>query len=200
MTLTQRSLMAATGATAGNATRYLDPLNAAMARYQVNTPQRVAAFLATVSVESARLSAVEEGLWYSNADRLASIFRRVFKGNPAAAQPYLRNPKALSKVLYNGYHGRGLIQLTWERNYRACGDALGVDLVAKPELLTTPELAALSAAWFWSTSGCNEVADRGDMDAVTRIVNGPARLHLAERQAQYALALSVMSTDSTRLA
>lgn len=200
--LTQHHLMDACGATSGNALKYAEHLTETCRRFDINTPQRVAAFLATVTVESGNLSAVEEGLWYSSADRLATIFKRVFKGNPQLAEPYVKNPKALSKVLYDGFHGRGLIQLTWKENYLKCGDALMVDFVKDPTLLTTPKYAALSAAWFWRTNGCNEAADRGDMDAVTKIVNGPAKLHLKERKAQYELAMTVplYSTDGTLVA
>lgn len=186
--ITVEFLQKATDATPANAAKYIDALNAAMERFEINTPKRIAAFLATVSIESARLSAVEEGLYYSSPERLASIFKRAFR-DADDAKPYAKNPKALSTKLYQGCHGRGLIQLTWEANYRKCGDALGVDFVAKPELLTTPQYAALSAAWFWKTHGCNEAADMGDMTKVTAIVNGPAKLHLAERKAQYIMAL-----------
>jgi len=136
------------------------------------------------------LTATEEGLYYSSAERLAGIFKRAFNGDVSAALPFTKNPKALSQKLYQGFHGRGLIQLTWEKNYRLCGDALGVDFVAHPELLSSPQYAALSAAWFWKTNGCNEAADKSDMDLVTKIVNGPAKLHLAERKQQFQVAMA----------
>lgn len=187
--ITAEYLATATGATPANAAKYLAPLNAAMERFEINTPKRISAFLATVAIESAHLTAVEEGLYYSSADRLAAIFKTAFKGDAAQALPFTKNPKALSQKLYAGMHGRGLIQLTWEKNYRACGDALGVDFVAQPALLTTPEYAALSAGWFWKTNGCNAAADAGDISKVTGIVNGPAKMHLVERTAQYLVAM-----------
>lgn len=171
--------------------QYFDPLVAAMERFEINTSMRVAAFIATLAVESANFSAVEEGLSYSSADRLSRIFKSSFP-HASDAEAYVRNPKALSQKRYQGFHGRGLIQLTWEKNYRACGEALGVDLVAHPELLITPQYAAASAGWFWQTNGCNEAADQGDMAKVTAIVNGPAKLHLAERTAFYETALGVL--------
>lgn len=186
--ITVEFLQKATGATQANAAKYVDALSSAMERFEINTPKRIAAFLATVSIESARLSAVEEGLYYSSAERLASIFKRAFR-DADDARPYAKNPKSLSLKLYQGFHGRGLIQLTWEANYLKCGTALGVDFVADPALLTTPKYAALSAAWFWKANGCNAAADMGDMTKVTAIVNGPAKLHLAERKAQYIMAL-----------
>lgn len=195
--ITAAYLQTATGSTTANAEKYLAPLNAAMARFEINTPRRIAAFLATVAIESANLSAVQEGLYYTSADRLAKIFRRAFGGDAAKALPYTRNPKALSEILYQGFHGRGLIQLTWKKNYEAAGRALGVDFVASPDLLTTPEYAALSAAWFWHANGCNAAADAGNMAKVTAIVNGPAKLHLAERTTQYLIALGAQPASGT---
>jgi putative chitinase len=192
--ITLRQLQDCTGATEANALTYLEALNSAMQWGEINTHQRIAAFLATISVESARLTAVEEGLHYRSAERLCKIFPRVFP-TLEFAEPCVANPTALSQKLYGGFHGRGLIQLTWERNYRACGDALGIDLVSNPELLLKPTGAAMSAAWFWKANRCNVPADLGDMDRVTRIVNGPAKLHLAERVRQYHLAVAALTTS-----
>ena len=186
--ITADYLRKATGSTPANAAKYIDALIPAMERFEINNARRISAFLATVAIESAHLSAVEEGLFYSSPERLASIFKRAFK-SVSEATPYAKNPKGLSKKLYDGYHGRGLIQLTWARNYEACGKGLGADFMGKPELLCTPEFAALSAAWFWKTNGCNAAADAGDMGKVTLIVNGPAKLHLAERTEQYLVAM-----------
>jgi putative chitinase len=186
-------LVMATSASAADAIRYVEPLNAAMAQYKIDSSaQRKAAFLATVSVESARLRQVEEGLYYKDPARLVAIYPRVFK-SIAQATPYARNPSGLSQILYDGYHGRGLIQLTWLKNYQAASDALGQDFVADPASVCEPANAALTAAWFFASNGCNAAADKGDMRAVTRIVNGPALLHLAERIAQYKIALEVFS-------
>jgi putative chitinase len=188
-------LQAATGSTIQNAEKYLDALVFAMAKFEINTLKRKAAFLATVSVESAKLRAAEEGLYYSDPARLAMIFKTAFGGSTEAARPFSKNPAALSQKLYQGFHGRGLIQLTWERNYKACGDALDVDFVAKPDLLLTPKFAALSAGWYWGTNNCNAAADRGDMTQVTRIVNGSALMHLAERNEQYIRASSALPLE-----
>lgn len=188
--ITLEHLEQATSSNLDNARKYLEALNAAMDRFEINTHNRVSAFLATVAIESAHLTAVEEGLYYTDAARLASIFRRAFP-TVADAVPYVRNPSALSQKLYNGFHGRGLIQLTWEANYRECGEGLGVNFVLNPSLLTKPTYAALSAGWFWSTHGCNEAADNGSMEEVTLHVNGPAKMHLKERQDQFAKALLV---------
>lgn len=182
--MTAQEIARACGALPADALLYGEAMNEAMARYEINTKQRRAAFLATVAIESAYLSKMEEGLFYRDPARLASIFPRAFK-SADEARPYTKNPNALSKLLYEGYHGRGLIALTWKRNYEAFGKAVGQDFVSNPDLLTTPKWAAMSAGWFWKTNGCNELADKGDMDGITRVVNGPKKLHLAERVASY---------------
>ncbi|WP_315127189.1 glycoside hydrolase family 19 protein [Comamonas antarctica] len=190
--LTESLIAASTGATPANATRFRDALNTAMARFQINTPRRQAAFLATVGVESTRLTATEEDLYYRDPARLARIYPRAFK-TALAAQPYTRNPKALGELLYKGYWGRGLIQLTWEKNYRAATEALGYDYLRLPHIVTEPLHAALTAGWYWSTNRCNEAADKGDMREVTRLVNGPALMHLAERQDLYKVGLAMLA-------
>lgn len=190
--MTVEQLAKATGATQANAQRFLKPLLAAMERFQINTPVRQAAFLATVSVESARLTTTEEGLYYRDAHRLARIYPRAFK-TPAEASKYVANPKGLGQLLYQGYWGRGLIQLTWKDNYKKAGDALGFDYVKNPDLVAQPAHAALTAAWYWQTNGCNEAADKEDMRAVTRLVNGPALMHLDDRIAQFKVAEGVFA-------
>lgn len=180
-----------TEASMKDAIRFAEPITLAMDAFEINNQRRQAAFLATVSVETQRLSKMEEGLYYKDPARLVLIYPRAFK-TVAEAAPYARNPDALSQLLYNGYHGRGGIMLTWEKNYKAASDALAFDYVDHPEMLLEPEHATLTAAWFWKTNGCNEAADKGDMRAVTRIVNGPALLHLAERTELYNKALDIL--------
>ena len=185
-------LASATSAPYGNAKTYHQPLLDGMTRFNIDSLQRQAAFLATVSVESARLSSPEESLYYKDPDRLARIYPRAFK-NAAAAVPYARNPQGLSELLYKNYHGRGLLGLTWRRNYERASEALGFDYVGNPALVATPKHAALTAAWFWHDAKCNDPADKGDMTEVTRRVNGPALMHLAERQEQYEIALKALA-------
>ena len=192
MTFTVEQLAAATSSPYGNAQTYHQPLVDAMTRFDICSLQRQAAFLATVSVESARLSSPEESLYYKDPDRLARIYPRAFK-NAAAAVPYARNPQGLSELLYKNYHGRGLLGLTWRRNYERASEALGYDYVGNPALVATPKHAALTAAWYWHDAKCNDPADKGDMTEVTRRVNGPALMHLAERKAQYETALKALA-------
>lgn len=168
---------------------FLDALNTAMARFRIDSPVRIAAFLAQVGHESAQLTRLTEGLNYS-AQGLANTWPKRFAtpvGGPnAEAMRLQRNPEAIANSAYasrngNGaeetgdgwrYRGRGIVQITGRANYRAAGQALGVDLEQNPELLEQPLYAALSAAWFWSEHGLNELADAGRFEAITRRING----------------------------
>ena len=193
--LTTRLLMKLTRATIDDAERCLEPIKNALQKYEINTPKRVAAFLATIAVESINLSKFEEGLYYKDPLRVATIFKRVFDFNKdgrisdaeiSNAKKYTKNPKELSKILYQGFHGRGPIQITWEKNYRAFSDDTGIDVISNLDLLVDDlTIGFESAGWFWYVNGCNDAADSGSMKAVTRIVNGPALMHLSERTALY---------------
>jgi putative chitinase len=88
------------------------------------------------------------------------------------------------------YRGRGLKQLTGKDNYTRCGQGLGLDLVANPDLLLTPEGASLSAAWFWSVNKCGPIADSGDFVALTKKING-GTIGLEDRQKRYKAVLAV---------
>lgn len=184
MNLTAEQVAFYTQSSIFNAQTYTPALNAAMEHFNITSQRNIAAFLATVAIESAHLTTTEESLYYKSAERLASLYPRAFR-NAEAAEPYVRNPSGLSALLYGGFHGRGLIQLTWRANYAEAGDALGVDYVGVPSLVCKPDHAALTASWYWARSGCITAADDGDMEEVTRLVNGPRKMHLAERTALY---------------
>jgi putative chitinase len=70
------------------------------------------------------------------------------------------------------FRGRGVVQLTGRDNYQRCGDGLGVDLVGNPDLLKEPKYAMLSAGWFWNKTNLNALADSGDLETMTRRING----------------------------
>lgn len=139
------------------AEKWIDALNAAMAEYEINTPNRIAAFLAQIGHESGRLVWVRE-IW-----------------GPTPAQRRYEERTDLGNI-YPGdgrkYLGRGLIQITGRNNYKRCGDALGLDLVSHPDLLEQPRVAARSAAWFWQKHRCNELAEAGNFTGLTKIING----------------------------
>lgn len=169
--------------------KYLPHLNMLMPIYGIDRPHRIAAFLAQIAHESSDFTRVAENMNYSAAG-LAATWPRRFRdagGEPnQLALRVARNPEAIANAAYSGrlgngpaesgdgwrYRGRGLKQLTGRANYRACGEAIGVDLVAQPGLLEMPEYAAQSACWFWQSSGCSELADRGDFVGLTKRING----------------------------
>lgn len=157
--ITAAQLQAAIGCTAVNAARFVVPLNTAMTRYDINTLPRIRAFLAQVGHESGRLQFVRE-IWNPKQCPWQSKYEgRADLGNnqPSDGRRYM---------------GRGLIQITGRANYVACGLALGKDFVGHPEWLELPENAALSAAWFWQSHGCNALADAQKFTTLTRVING----------------------------
>ena len=160
---------------------FVPVLNAAMARFKINSPVRMAAFIAQVGHESGQLTRMVENLNYS-AERLQAVWPNRF--DAALAVQVARKPEQIANIAYGGrmgnalpgdgwkYRGRGLIQLTGASNYRAAGAALGLDLVNHPELVEQPETAALVAGWFWQSNGLNELADSGQFAKITRVING----------------------------
>jgi putative chitinase len=181
---------------------FVSALNDAMARFKIEGRLRVAAFLAQVGHESGQLRTLVENLNYS-AEGLIRTWPNRF--NLVTATSVARKPEQIANIVYasrlgNGpavtgdgwrYRGRGLIQITGWVNYQACGSALSVDLLSKPELLEQPVYAALSAAWFWSSNGLNELADVERFEAITRKVNGGLNGQ-ADRLAIYKRALEVL--------
>ena len=180
---------------------FVPVLNTAMSRYQIIGLKRVAAFIAQVGHESSQLMHLLESLSYS-ADALRKTWPSRFDMDLASATA--RKPEQIANIAYGNrmgnstpgdgwkYRGRGLIQITGKSNYRACGEALGLDLIAQPELLEKPQHACMSAAWFWATNGLNTLADAGKFEAITQRING-GQNGAADRQALYARALKVLA-------
>lgn len=183
-------LLEALGIRHALAVQWLPHISQAAHRYQIDaTPRRLAAWLATIAHESARLTKTVENLNYS-AQGLAQTWPARYAdktGQPnATALRIARRQEDIANLTYAGrlgngsagsgdgwrYRGRGLIQITGRANYAQSGAELGLDLINKPEQLEQPYLAALSAAEWWHRHGCNQLADTGDMAAVTRKVNG----------------------------
>jgi putative chitinase len=125
---------------------FYEPLRDTVEKYQINTPQRLAIFLAQVAHESGSLRYTKElasGSAYDTGKLAATL------GNTPEADGDGQK-----------YKGRGLIQITGLNNYKKLSKALGVDLVKSPELLEGPVFASLSAGWYWSDRGLNEIADK----------------------------------------
>lgn len=157
-----------------------------MAKFQINTPLRLAHFLAQCGHESGGFRSVSENLNYS-AERLKVIFPKYFK-QPGLAEAYARKPELIGSRVYGGrmgngeegtrdgykYRGRGYIQLTGKNNYAAFDKFVEDDIVANPDLVAT-KYPLLSAAWFFHKN-CITKCDKGASDdvvsSVTRCVNG----------------------------
>lgn len=180
---------------------FVPAFNAAMARYRIDSSVRLAAFLAQIGHESAQLTRLVENLNYS-AKGLMTTWPARF--DAALAAQYARQPERIAAAVYNGrmgnttpgdgwrYRGRGLIQVTGKTNYQKCGEALGLDLIAHPELLEQPEQAAMSAAWFWASNSLSSLADAGSFEAITRKINGGLNGQ-TDRLALYRRALEVLA-------
>ena len=165
----------------------IDSIPEVASKFGINTPLRVAHFLAQCGHESGGFRVTQENLNYS-AKGLNGIFRKYFP-TEAAAAAYARQPQKIANKVYanrmaNGseasgdgykFRGRGYIQLTGRDNYTQFGKAIGEDIVNNPDSVAS-KYALASAAWFWSKNGLNKLADGGAGDAVvtsiTKRVNG----------------------------
>jgi putative chitinase len=199
-----QDLLIKMGATSANATKFAGALEAAMQEFSINTPKRVAMFIAQLMHESGKLAFVAENLNYK-AESLNAVFPKYFKNAGRDATQYARQPEKIANVVYasrmgNGdtasgegwkFRGRGLIQLTGKENYTKCGAALGKDLIADPSYLESPEGAARSAAWFWNKNGLNTLADAGDIVTCTKRING-GTIGLEDRKKHYNEALHLI--------
>ena len=177
------------------------PLNQVFVKYDLDTSKRQAAFIGQCAVESANFTRLQENLNYS-AQRLTQVWPSRFP-NINMAESYAHSPEKLADFVYAGrmgnlqdgdgwkFHGRGLIQLTGRENYANCGSGVGVDLIDNPDLLLTPQYAALSAGWFWNKKGLNALADTQEYGAMTRRING-GLTGLDERIAKITKALQVL--------
>jgi putative chitinase len=164
-------------------------------KFEINTPLRLAHFLAQCGHESGGFRVVNENLNYS-AKGLLGIFKKYFP-TAALAEQYQRKPEKIANRVYGGrmgngdetsgegfkFRGRGYIQLTGKQNYTAFAKAIGEDVVANPDLVATKYPLA-SAAWFFHRNGLHKLADGGSTDAVvtqiTKRVNG-GTIGLADR-------------------
>lgn len=158
------------------------PIAAACARYEVTTPERMAAFLAQIAHESCGFRRLEESFAYS-AERLVAVFPSRVTEREAVAL-VANGREAIANAVYRGvngnreagdgwlYRGRGLIQLTGRANYRDAGEAIGIDLERYPERAGEADTAATIAAWFWDSRGCNLLADANAFTTITRRING----------------------------
>lgn len=156
----------------------LDQIPDCAEKFAINTPLRLAHFLAQCAHESAEFKARQENLNYS-AEGLRKVFPKYFPGN--LADSYARQPEKIASRVYGGrmgngdeaskdgykYRGRGYIQLTGKDNYNKFAQAVSDDILNNPDLVAS-KYPLLSAAWFWNTRSLNQLADEGSSDDVVK--------------------------------
>jgi putative chitinase len=171
--------------------------------YEINTPKRIAAFIAQCAHESGGFRFLKENLNYK-AESLLKVFPKYFP-DMATAKAYEKKPEKIANRVYanrmgNGneasgdgwrYCGRGLIQLTGKDNYSWFAGSIQVSVEEAAEYLQTFEGAAQSACWFWETNNLNKEADAGDIKLMTRKING-GFIGLDDRIKHYKHALHVL--------
>ncbi len=168
-----------------NVATWLPALTGAFARYGLDTPLRISAAMGQFVAEAGPgLSSLRENLHYTAAELLANFPNEI--PDQATADRYAGDAVAIGNLVYAGrngnsdaasgdgydFRGGGLAQLTGRTNYQAFATAVGMDIHAVPDYVTTPEGAALSGCWYFSAHGCLPLADAWRLDDITRIVNG----------------------------
>lgn len=174
--MTPTEVALATGARLDRATLFQPIIDNAAPDFEINTPKRMAAFLAQVGHESGGLHWLAE-LW-GPTDAQSRYENRADLGNHGEGDGYK-------------YRGRGLIQITGRFNYQRASEALATDFIGNPDQLAQPEYAVRSAMWFWQSHGLNQLADSGYFEKVTRVING-GLTGQAERLALYSVAKKVL--------
>ncbi|EJE1165949.1 glycoside hydrolase family 19 protein [Cronobacter sakazakii] len=188
--MTKDQFMRAAGISSSLAEKWYSHIVEAMSIYGIDTPKRQAHFIGQIGTESMGFQSVQESLNYSVAglaifgSRLTAAQREQLGRKPGEKSLSPERQAAIANIVYGGrygnnlngdgwkYRGRGLKQITFKANYEECGKALGLNLVDSPDLLLQDKYAALSAGWFWKANGCNQFADAGDVNALTRRING----------------------------
>jgi putative chitinase len=180
------------------------PLNETFAKFNISTVRQQAAFLGQCGHECGNFKVFEENLNY-RAETLMKLWPKRFPTLEFAKQ-YEKNPKKIANSVYasrmgnrdeasgDGYRfrGRGAIQLTGHSGYYHAGQACGVDFVMEPDLVATPKYALMTAGWFWSTHGCNPLAENADWVGLTKKING-GTIGLDDRVKHTQQAISVLS-------
>lgn len=150
----------------------------------IATPLRLAHFIAQLAHESGGFRTLEENLNYSAA-RLTAVWPKRFPTVAAAAR-YAHNPEKLANFVYGDradlgntapgdgwtYRGRGYIQTTGRKNYEIAGVRISQNLLLFPELLLRPVDAMAASIAYWNDRGLSHHADAGDLDHITRAING----------------------------
>ena len=182
--------------------KWLQPLNDAFAKYDISTPKRQACFLGQAMHESGNFKNLEENLNYSALGLMKTWPSRF--PDLDTADKYAHNPEKIANKVYAGrmgnieegdgyaFRGRGIFQLTGRENYANFGHNAAVDVFSNPNLLSTPEYATLSAAWYWNKRSLNQYADVMDVESLTKRING-GTIGLDNRKAQINKVLDIIA-------
>jgi putative chitinase len=185
-----------------NAQAWTTALVDVLPTYQIDTPERIASFLAQCGHESAGFTVLQENLNYS-AEGLNKIFHKYFP-TLESAQPYARHPEMIANKVYanrmgNGpeesgdgyrYCGRGLIQVTGKDNYFWYAESIQITPEEASHYMECFEGAAQSACWFWESNNLNSCADRRDILTMTKKING-GTIGLEDRTNHFNRALQI---------
>jgi putative chitinase len=193
-----------------NAAKWHEAMVEILPKYKINTPQRIAGFIAQCAHESGDFRTLEENLNYSEK-ALNSVFGRYFGPAPKRnAAEYARKPEKIANYVYMDefrsskgamgntkkgdgwlFRGRGLKQLTGRNNYTAFGKTVGMTAEEAAEYVATEKGAIESACWFWDTAGCNKFADAGDIVGLSKRING-GTIGLDDRVRRWEEALKIL--------
>ena len=181
-------------------------------KYEINTAQRVAGFVAQCAHESGDFKRLEENLNYSEK-ALNAVFGRYFGSAPKRnAAEYARNPEKIANYVYMDefrkykmgnvnegdgwlFRGRGLKQLTGRNNYEAFGKTVGMTAEEAAEYVVTEQGAIESACWFWYKAKCNTFADNGDIVGMSKRING-GTIGLEDRVRRWNEALEILGAPA----
>ena len=189
---------------------WFDAMSEILPKYSINTPERVAGFVAQCAHESNNFRSLEENLNYSE-QALNSVFGRYFGEGKRNAAEYARNPEKIANYVYQDefrsargalgntqpgdgwrFRGRGLKQLTGRNNYAAFGKTVDMTADEAAEYVATKQGALESACWFWDTAKCNDFADKLDIVGMSKRING-GTIGLEDRQRRWEQALAVFA-------
>jgi len=181
--------------------------------YKINTPLRIAGFMAQCAHESADFTRLEENLNYSEK-ALNGVFGRYFGKGKRDAKDYARDPKKIANYVYQDefrskrgalgntnagdgwrFRGRGIKQLTGRNNYKAFGKSVGITPEEAAEYVATPKGAIESACWFWKTNKLEKYADKDDNLGLTKKING-GTIGLEDRNRRYEEAKAILGGKS----
>jgi putative chitinase len=184
-------------------------------KYDINTTNRIAGFMAQTSHESSDFKVLEENLNYS-AERLVQVFPRYFSKGKANPNDYARNPEKLANYVYMDsnrtksgalgnvrpgdgwrFRGGGIKQLTGRNNFTRFGQSIGMGAEEAADYVRTKKGAFESACWFWETNNLARFADRDDIDGMSRKVNG-GKIGLEDRRFRYREAKNILNSSSVQ--